>query len=182
MMLRHIVSVSLAMTVCAAFIPTKVNAATLSIRSNPRTIRGEIVAKPGDLIDFIFSLRLEKDTVVRVIGSVGVSDSSELVSLTGPQYLVSQDAPLSYDAKDPEIDIIRERFRVIKPVRDQIGDVFRTLSYEESGSSGVFNGLSISGSGADVVPVPEPLTIFGTAIGLGCGVLFKRKSSKKTVS
>jgi hypothetical protein len=30
--------------------------------------------------------------------------------------------------------------------------------------------------------VPEPLTIFGTATALGCGVLFKRKSSKKTVS
>ena len=31
-------------------------------------------------------------------------------------------------------------------------------------------------------PVPEPLTIFGTATALGCGVLFKRKSSKKIVS
>jgi hypothetical protein len=30
--------------------------------------------------------------------------------------------------------------------------------------------------------VPEPLTMFGTATALGCGVLFKRKSSKKTVS
>ncbi len=27
--------------------------------------------------------------------------------------------------------------------------------------------------------VPEPLTIFGTALGLGCGVLLKRNSSKK---
>jgi hypothetical protein len=28
-------------------------------------------------------------------------------------------------------------------------------------------------------PVPEPLTIFGTAIGLGCGVLFKRNLLKR---
>jgi hypothetical protein len=51
-----------------------------------------------------------------------------------------------------------------------------------------FSGLVIQDGtyfGSDFVTsttVPEPLTIFGTATALGCGVLFKRKSSKKTLS
>jgi hypothetical protein len=175
-MLRHIFSLSLAMIGCAVLIPTKVNAATLTVRPS-----GEIQAKPGDLIDFTFSLVPAKDSVVIPTGWASLSDSSELSPLTEPQYLVSLNAPISYDSFRSK-DIIRQRFTVLKPLKDGIGDVWGTLTYDESGPFGVFTGLSISESGADVVPVPEPVTMFGTAIGLGCGVLFKRKSSKKAVS
>jgi hypothetical protein len=171
------------MTACAALIPTKVNAATLSIRSLPREIRGEIQAKPGDLIDFIISLRPEKDSVVIPTGWVTLFDTSELSSLTAPQYLVSLNAPIAYDPVYRDKDIIRQRFKVLKPLKDGIGDVFATLSYDESGPLGNFTGLSISASSGDVVPqqpVPEPLTMLGAAAALGYGAILKRKYSKNT--
>jgi len=71
------------------------------------------------------------------------------------------------------------RFDVLTPVKDGISDLFDAkVFYEENG----LQGETPFASGADVVPVPEPLTIFGTATAFGCGVLFKRKFSKKTVS
>src|SRR4028118_1701336 len=51
MMLRHIISVSLAMTACAALIPTKANAATLTV-----TPIGTLLKNPGESITFIVSL------------------------------------------------------------------------------------------------------------------------------
>ncbi len=179
MMLRHnIVLVSLAMTACTALIPTKVNAATLTVYPQPNR---EIAKEPGDLITFTFSLWPERDSVVIPRGWASLSDSSELSPVTAPEYLVSLGAPIPYEPLRPRA-IIRQQFRVLTPVKDAIGDVWGTLSYDESGPNGDFSGLSISVSGPDVVPVPEPVTMFGTAIGLGCGVLFKRKSSKKIVS
>jgi hypothetical protein len=95
----------------------------------------------------------------------------------GIQRLVSLGSPINF----PQI-IARGTFTVLTPVKDGLRDVIATASYDESGPLGNFPELSITRLGPDVVPVPEPLTIFGTATGLGCGVLFKRKSSKKTVS
>jgi len=49
-MLRHIVSVSLAMTACATLMPTRANAATLTVIPV-----GEIQKQPGESIEFIFA-------------------------------------------------------------------------------------------------------------------------------
>jgi hypothetical protein len=176
-MLRHIVSVSLAMTVCATLIPTKVNAATLTIRPSG----DEIPARPGDSIDFTFALSPARDSLVTFTAWSSFFDSSELSSVLGIRLLVPLGSPISF----PQL-IARGTFTVLTPVKDGIRDVGATVSYNESGRFGDFPGLSITRLGGDVVPVsepvPEPLTIFGTATALGCGVLFKRKSSKKTVS
>jgi hypothetical protein len=53
-MLRHIISVSLAMTACATLIPTKANAATLTL-----TPVGSLQRNPGDSIEFILTLNPE---------------------------------------------------------------------------------------------------------------------------
>jgi hypothetical protein len=66
---------------------------------------------------------------------------------------------------------------------DEFSTLFTLLVIRDSSS-----GLEIQDGtfyGSDFVTsttVPEPLTIFGTATALACGVLFKRKSSKKTLS
>jgi hypothetical protein len=161
------------MTACATVIPIKVNAATLSIRPT-----GEIPKKPGDSIEFTFWVRPEKDSVVILRGWSSLSDSSELSPLTPIQFLVSLNSPVNYDR-----DIARQTFKVLKPVKDGIGDVFATLSYDESGPLGDFTDLSISASSGDVVPqqpVPEPLTMLGAAAALGYGAILKRKYSKNT--
>jgi hypothetical protein len=88
------------------------------------------------------------------------------------------------------ITVARRTFDVIAPLRDGSSDVFNaSVFYRESSLPGApLNPIQFTPfvSGGDVVPVPEPvpepLTIFGTAIGLGGGILFKRKSFKKTIS
>jgi hypothetical protein len=190
-MLRHIVSIGLAMTACAALIPTKVNAVTLSIRSVPRAIGNEIAAKPGDLIDFIFNLRLDA-TSESVTPQTLVSnyDTNELSQFTALRWLVPQGRPIAYNVGNiivTNTDIATLTLKVEKPLKDRREDVWGTLTFDEAYKTVnneiiTLSGLKADAVGPDVVPVPEPLTIFGTAIGLGCGVLFKRKSSKKTVS
>jgi hypothetical protein len=163
------------MTACAAFMPTKASAATLRIAP-----RNEIAAKPGDLIDFIFSVRPETGSEFVLPTKLDANfDTSELEEVTPLQFLFSLNLPLTFDRP-----LASWRLRVKNPVKDGIPDVSGTLFYDEKTLvlPEISTGLSIPASGADVVPVPEPLTIFGTAIGLGCGVLFKRKSFKKTVS
>jgi hypothetical protein len=95
-------------------------------------------------------------------------------------YLVSEDTLIT--TKTP---IFSHLYRIHTPLlKDGIRDVYLGVRYDEQGPLGNFTGLFVDVYGADVAhpqPVPEPLTIFGTTIGLGCGVLFKRKSSKKTV-
>jgi hypothetical protein len=56
-MLRHIMSVSLAMTACATLIPTKANAATLTV-----TPVGTLQKKPGESITFIVALNQAPST------------------------------------------------------------------------------------------------------------------------
>jgi hypothetical protein len=187
-MLRHIVSVGLAMAACAAFIPTKVNAVTLSIRSIPRDIRNEIAAKPGDLIDIIFNLRLDATSeFVTPKTLVSNYDTNELSEFTELRWLVPQNRPIAYNVGNiivTNTDIATLRLKVEKPLKDTRADVWGTLTFNEGNRTvnDIIPDLKADAFGPDVVPVPEPLTIFGTAIGLGCGVLFKRKSSKKTVS
>jgi hypothetical protein len=118
-MLRHIISVSLAIITYAALIPTKVNAATI------------VLTPPGS-----------------IISTTEVEPSVPNEPTTEPQPTNPNSFP---------------------------DDIIDTPPPPQPSPLEPYN----PGEG---VIVPEPLTIFGTAIGLGCGVLFKRKSSKKTLS
>jgi PEP-CTERM putative exosortase interaction domain len=177
-MLRHIVSVGLAMTVCATFMPTKASAVTLTF-----TPVGEIPKKPGDSITFIFSLNPGSSSPSRFISFTEPGyDGSELSLRTNESFTVSANTLITNT-----ITVATRTFDVLTPVRDGKSDIFNISAlYRESNLPGTpLNPILpvSSTSVADVVPepVPEPLTMFGTALGLGCGVLFKRKSSKKTV-
>jgi hypothetical protein len=173
-MLRHIVSVGLAITACAAFMPTKASAATLTA-----TPIGEIPKNPGDLIDFTFVLNPRPSTLVQI---TKINLEFNLAELTQ----IGQRLPvLNSKTSDPTLLTIIGMFRVRTPVKDGRSDAWARVDYDEfDASSGnpTTSGAYTTAFGGDVVPVPEPVTMFGTAIGLGCGVLFKRKSSKKTVS
>jgi hypothetical protein len=168
-MLRHIISVSLAMTACATLIPTKVNAATLTV-----TPSGIIPRNPGDSVEFTFTLNPEPTGLnILFLESLQFNfDSSEL-SFSG-----GTTVPLNTTLSQTEI-IASLTFTVTQPVKDGISDLFNAkVNFRQGG----LPGETSPASAGDVVPVPEPLTIFGTATAFGCGVLFKRKSSKKTVS
>lgn len=184
-MLRHIMFVGLAMTVSAALIPTKVNAASLSIRSIPRAIDGEVAARPGDLIDVIFSLRLDSNSryvIPRILAPR--SDSSELSVFTNLLWLVSPGDAIAYDPLNRQIDIASRTYKVENPVRTGRADVEATLTFDNYNVNldELILGVQAEARGPDVVPepVPEPLTMFGAAAALGYGAILKRKYSKNT--
>ena len=176
-MLRHIASVSLVMTVCAALMPIKAGAATLTA-----TPLGEIPAKRDDSIEFSFTFTPTPSTAVLIKGFSLVRDRSELSASTGGTPLVVgtlTDRPITFTSNHT----------VLTPVKDAIGDLpdlSVSVVFDEYRSVGTelitLPNLPISARAGDIVPVPEPLTMFGTATALGYGVIFKRKSSKKTVS
>lgn len=174
-MLRHIMSVSLAIAACATFIPTKVNAATLTVIPV-----GEVKKNSTESIDFIFAFtpNLSSPNITKFLSLDYKYDGTEL-SLSEktserPQFIAEVGTQVINTTT-----IARLTFDVIGPIKDGKADLYDAQVYYDDG--GVLDVTPIA-SGADVVPVPEPLTIFGTATALGCGVLFKRKSSKKTVS
>jgi hypothetical protein len=173
-MLRHIISVSLAMTACASLIPIKTNAATLIVRPG-----GELPRRPGDTIEFIFELNPAPSTAVIFKGFSFIGDANELGFRAGEGYTIAPNTIIN-----TAIIVATRIFTVRTPVNDEPGrgDLNATVSYHQSGPSGTPITLRASGTSGDIVPVPEPLTIFGTATALGWGALFKRKSSKKTVS
>ena len=173
-MLRHIISVSLAMTACATFIPTKVNAATLTIRP---TSAFTIPSRPGDIVEYLLFLNpTPSETVIAESLSVNFDETGEFSSWF-PVIPFAERSIVS----GPRSTLIASFKAVVgTPVRDGIPDLVARLTYLDP----LFGTepFTATAAGADVVPVPEPLTIFGTATALGCGVLFKRKSYKKTVS
>jgi hypothetical protein len=169
-MLRHIVSVSLAMTACVAFMPIQANAAALRLIPI-----GEIPRSPGDSITFYFVLTPAPSSVVTIRGLLLGRDSSELSASTDG------------DLPSPGRVINRETtfstvHTVLTPVKDGMRDLWANLLYDESGPSGTLTNLQVSASAGDVVPepVPEPLTMFGAAAALGYGAILKRKYSKNT--
>jgi hypothetical protein len=168
-MLRHIISVSLAMTACATLIPTKANAATLTV-----VPIGSLQKNPGDSISFILALNpAGSPDLVRFFAYTFLSDRNELSYRSKTESLPN--TPIYVTTTVGTIT-----FDVIAPVKDGNSDLFAVDAYISDGA-GNFSTVR-STSVVDVEPVPEPLTIFGTAIGLGCGVVFKRKSLKKKVS
>jgi hypothetical protein len=61
-------------------------------------------------------------------------------------------------------------------------ELYTLLQVNDSSGLVIQDGTFVGSDFVTSTPVPEPLTMFGTATALGCGVLFKRKSSKKTLS
>ena len=185
-MLRHIMSVGLAMTACAALIPTKVDAAILTIESSPAggTLQ-QIKAQPGDIIDFIFYLKAEPgNQYVSVLGWEELQgggtnpffDTSELEQVTPLQWEVSRDFPLDLQVRRI---IATWKLRATTPVKDTIPDISASLRYNEQTPFGILTSTAPA-SGSDVVPVPEPLTMLGAAAALGYGAILKRKYFKNT--
>jgi hypothetical protein len=164
------------MTACATIIPTKVNAATLTAIPS-----GEITKRPGELIEYNFVFTPTLNRVATLRGFFREFDDSELSPLDpmNPfELLVSLG-----DSINNTTTIVRGTFTVDTPVEGGIRDAFIRILYEEEDSAGrKFTGLTLSATGADVVPVPEPLTMFGAAAALGYGAILKRRSSKNTES
>jgi len=176
-MLRHLISVSLAMTTCATLIATKANAISFTL-----TPIDNLQRNPGEKISFILRLDPENDGGITikeiseptVSNPVSIYDSSEL-SFIEVLPLIDLSQPVTFAR-----NIAAFVFNVDNPVKDGESDL-RSVIVRYTTSSGE-NSIVVGNATLDVEPVPEPLTIFGTATALGCGVLFKRKSSKKTVS
>jgi hypothetical protein len=68
------------------------------------------------------------------------------------------------------------------PSDGSFSEIFTLLLIYDSSGLVIQDGTFFGSDFVTSTTVPEPLTIFGTATALGCGVLFKRKSSKKILS
>jgi hypothetical protein len=166
-MLRQIKLVSLAAIACAVFIPTKVNAATLTFLPT-----GLIEKNPGDSITFKVLLKPEGKIIFNSIAFEW--DGNEL------SYSASDEVK-----KDTVIEntttIATITFDVFSPVKGGKRDLFVTAAYRLAADNSVVSTID-STSSVDVVPTPEPLTIFGSVTALGYAVFFKRKFSQKKKS
>ena len=190
-MLRRILPVSLVMTACAALIPTKVNAVTLTIDSTPSGISREITAKPGDLITFTYKVVLD-NTTNNIVPKILFSDfdKTELSPFAALEWLVPVGRPIAYipgnfPTSTTTVSIATLRLKVDKPVKDTRPDVWGTLTFDEDNATTnqIYTDFKLPGNGSDVVPqqsVPEPLTMLGAAAALGYGAILKRKYSKNT--
>jgi len=184
-MLRHIISVSLAMAACASLIPTKANAISFTL-----TPLGSLQRNPGDKIAFIIGLDPQNQGEVKIQKvyqpsvfnpGIGTYDSNELF-FDYVQPIIDFSNPVT----SPK-EIAALVFEVINPKKDGQPDVSARVDYW---IGNVFGSILIadnsSNSSLDVQPftepVPEPLTMLGAATALGYGVILKRKSSKNTES
>jgi hypothetical protein len=172
-MLRHIVSVTLAMTACATLIPTKASAVSFTL-----TPVGSLQRNSGDSIEFLlkvypidFSTGSYNPVTIREI-SYDDHDSNEL-SLP---LIVDKVLNTSLTATTT---IARLISNVDQPVKDNQNDVTVKVRYQLGNTFGT---TTIYPEGGDVEPVPEPLTMFGAAAALGYGAILKRKYSKNTES
>jgi len=182
-MLRHIISVSLAMTACATLIATKTNAVNFTL-----TPLDGVQRNPGDKIEF----RLDVNPQGSILRFLGFYEPIPFNSGNGTY----DSNELSFRQISPLIDfsqLVGERrflavfrFEVINPIRDGESDLAGVqLGYVNltNPTEGGFRFVTIPTF--DVQPVrqvPEPLTIFGAAAALGYGAILKRQSSKKTIS
>jgi hypothetical protein len=173
-MLRHIVSVSLAMTACATLIPTKANAFIFTL-----TPLDNLQKNRGEQISFILRVDPQNDSIVipRIYNpSIFNYDLNEL-AFSRTQPLIDLSEPVTRPR-----NIAAFIFDVINPIKDGQTDLRSvTVDYRIKSGDGSLevgnNTLTL-----DVEPVPEPLTMFGTAAALGYGAILKRKYSKNTES
>jgi hypothetical protein len=183
-MLRRIVPLSLAMTVCVSFIPTKGNAATLTLLPVNYSILSQVDTlqkNPGDLI--AFKLTLNPASSFGGVDAVHITDISEdydSTELSRVGNRLHYKIPYGLQFSTERI-IAYFFFNVDKPVKDGLADITVKVSYQVNRES-VFSYTFTDNSSLDVQPVPEPLTILSAATAIGYGVILKRKSSKKTVS
>lgn len=173
MMLRHIISVSLAMTACATLIPTKVNAVTFTL-----TPVDTLQKNPEDSIEFLlkvnpidpFTGSREEVTIQRISNFY-----HDFFELSFPE-IVDQ---VLGRRLTTTTTIARLISNVRQPVKNGQNDVTVKIDYRLGNSSRTISGFA---EGGDVQPVPEPLTMFGAAAALGYGAILKRKYSKNTES
>jgi len=181
-MLRHIISLSLAMTACASLIPTKANAVTLTLEPYAGLQRN-----PGEIVDFVIKVNPSGFGRVDEVEIRDISydyDRTELSLVPGrPHEMIEFGRPFSVSSVARVIAYFY--FKVDRPVKDRQRDIWATVRYRENRGSVISHNLT-GGSSLDVQPVtepvPEPLTILGAATAIGYGAILKRKSSKKTVS
>jgi hypothetical protein len=179
-MLRQILLTSLAITACATFIPTKVNAATLTVFTED-----SLEKKQGQSITFKVSFNPMTDEPVEIGQLTFVPDNGEL----------------SYDNDGSNIDepgtiiatsttVANLKFDVLppKPVIDGESDILDvTLIYYIKLGSIKLPVAIVAKPLLDVVPAPEentpePLTMLGAATALGYGAILKRESLKNKKS
>ncbi len=181
-MLRQIVPTSLILvtTTCVAFISTKVNAALIVFTND------SLEKDQGESITFKVSfdpMLADPTDSVRLGIIIPVFDTTKLSYNSFGSKIEPADTVIygSTTVAEFKFDVLPP-----KPQKDGTSDIFRViLTYFFKVGNAEIPIITATEPLFDVVPktepVPEPLTMFGTAIGLGCGVLFKRKSSKKTV-
>jgi hypothetical protein len=181
-MLRQIVPLSLVMIVGATFMPSKANAISLTFE---RT--GDLLVEINDPIVFNVNLEPSDQTLFGIIFRDLTYSYDDIELAFDQTSKIWRDT--TFGPGEGTKTIANLKFNVRRGVRKDegtLGDLSALLAtYDTVDSNGniIERGLTISTKDTvDVLPVPEPLTIFGTATALGCGVLFKRKSSKKTVS
>jgi hypothetical protein len=176
-MLRYIISVTLAMTACATLIPTKANAATLTL-----VPVGSLKRNPGDSIEFVLKFNpSDINTTVTIVNVLTPEFDSNELSFDRDRSTSVVSYPVS------STTTIANFFLTVLPgvVKDGNNDFIRAVvNYEFTDSKGYVSGTAslVNLPFVDVEPVPEPLTILGAATAIGYGALLKRRSSKKTVS
>jgi hypothetical protein len=161
------------MTACATLIPTKANAATLTV-----TPRGDIPQNVGDLVQFTVTLNPSPSSNSFIFRALRYGfDRSEL-SLRYLLPIVRENDEV-IDRTVPT-NIAFFIFKVDNPVKDDYNDFSVEVDFQEGGTLGTAYGYG--GNVVPVEPVPEPLTMLGAAAALGYGAILKRKYSKNTES
>jgi hypothetical protein len=190
-MLRHIISVSLAITACATFISTKANAATLTAIP----VNG-LQRNPGDEMKFLLVLNPTSPPNNGIQYWGIVSGTSSTRGWNQDQSELSRRGPGLQNLVNPGASVISTTtvatltFDVTNPVKDGNSDLFNVQAlYKEIlglGETGVIEygeyQLATVSETFDVEPVPEPLTILGAATALGYGAILKRQSFKNKKS
>src|SRR4028118_776203 len=124
-MLRDIISVSLVMTACVTLIPTKVNAATVTVVP----VGGSLQKNPGDSIDFILAFNPQTPVGKAIIFLYPdvFADPNELSALS-----------IDFNPNTPPGTIINftttvavARFNVINPIGDGVNDIAASIFYQE---------------------------------------------------
>jgi len=175
-MLRYIISVSLAMTACTTLIPTKANAATLTFLPV-----GTLQRNPGDSIEFILTLDPSESANPGQVQTAEILDIFLSYDIKELFLLTKWQVPFRTIVNKPTT-IANFTLKVLNPVKNENGNSDLTAIIGYIGQDEQRYDMNSSNFYYDIEPVPEPLTIFGTATALGCGAIFKRKSFKKKKS
>lgn len=177
-MLRQLVSVNLAMIVCATLISTNANAASITF-----TAEGGRVKSVGDPIKFVATLHPDAlgskfEGLDRTQpGSRGFThDQNELSYVTQSLINVGVYHTIPTVIAYFEFSVLQGLIEDTKPDFEKVV----ALIWDRNS---VRTPITSTG-GIDVIPppaqgAPEPLTMFGAVAAIGYGAILKRESSKK---